>query len=172
METSIQLNFNRLDKSIDCSKFDCGEIALNDYLSMRALTEMSQRLSVVIVALDRHGFIAGFYSISPDQIAKDFLSKQDGRGVPYDMVPGVRIGRLAVSKNYQGKGVGAMLLRHALQKCLRMSEEFGGRVVVVDAKNEKAAAFYSHYGFKPIKENPSILVLKISILAKAVARTQ
>lgn len=164
----MQLNFTRLDDSIDCVDFDCGEEVLNRFLSLRALTEMSQRLSVTTVALDDNGVVIGFYSISPTQIARESLSKREGRGIPYDVVPGIRIGRIAVSKNHQRKGSGATLLRHALKKCLMMSEEFGGRVVVVDAKNDMAAAFYDRYGFKPIKDNPLILVLKVSTLAKTI----
>ena len=165
----MQLKFTRLDDSINCNEFDCEEEALNQFLRVRALTEMSQRLSVTTVALNS-GLISGFYSIAPTQIAKESLSKSDGRGVPYDGVPGIRIGRLAVDKNCQGKGIGAMLLRHALRKCLRMSEEFGGRVVMVDAKNDKAASFYVRYGFKAIRENPLVLILKVSTLAKTIKR--
>lgn len=162
----MQLKFKRLDDSIDCADFDCREEALNRFLTLRALTEMSQRLSVTTVALDGKGLVVGFYSISPTQIAKASLSNREGRGIPYSLVPGIRIGRLAVRKNCQGKGTGAKLLRHALQRCLKMSEEFGGRVVVVDAKNDIAAAFYVQYGFQPIKDNPQVLVLKVSTLAK------
>lgn len=166
-EKPIQLNFKRLSDSIYCADFDCGEEALNRFISVRALTEMSQRLSVTTVALDDcKSALAGFYSISPTQIDKSSLSKREGRGIPYRMVPGVRIGRLAVCKHYQGKGVGAILLRHALQKCLVMSEEFGGRLVAVDAKNDMAAAFYERYGFKAVKDNPLILVLRVSTLEK------
>lgn len=167
MAENMQLKFKRLDNSIECIGFDCGEEALNKFLSLRALTEMSRRLSVTTVALDqRTASIIGFYSISPTQIAKESLSKREGRGVPYDLVPGIRIGRLAISKKYQGKGFGAKLLRHALQKCLKISEEFGGRVVVVDAKNEMVAAFYERYGFKSIKDDPLVFVLKVSTLVK------
>ncbi len=161
-----QLHCKRLNDSINCTEFDCGVEPLNRFLAVRALTEMSQRLSVTTATSNGEGAVAGFYSISPTQIGKEFLSKNIGRGVPYETVPGMRIGRLAVHKDHQGNGTGAMLLRHALQKCLKMSEEFGGRVVVVDAKNDTAAAFYSRYGFKPIKDDPLVLVLKVSTLAK------
>lgn len=168
MREAVQLKFSRLDDSFDSIDFDCGEEALNKFLSLRALTEMSLRLSVTTVALDEKGDITGFYSISPTQIAKELLSKHEGRGVPYDSIPGIRIGRLAVDKKFQGKKVGAKLLKHALKKCLKMSEEFGGRVVVVDAKNDQVAGFYRRYGFKSIKEDPLVLVLKVSTLAKTI----
>lgn len=169
MTENIQIKFKRLDNSIECAGFDCGEQALNNFLSLRALNEMSQRLSVTTVALDEKvTSIIGFYSISPTQIAKASLSNREGRGVPYNLVPGIRIGRLAIDKNYQGKGFGAKLLKHALQKCFKMSEEFGGRVIVVDAKNDIAAAFYERYGFKSIKDDPLLFVLKISTLFKVL----
>ncbi len=165
---SAQLEIRRLDSAIDCSSFDCGEDALNRFLTVRALTEMAQRLSVTMVALSDEHVPIGFYTMSPTELAKEALAHSEGRGVPYEFVPGVRIGRLAVSKKRHGSGIGELLLRHALLKCLRMSGEFGGRVVVVDAKNAQAAAFYERFGFKSIRDKPLVLVLKVSTLANSL----
>lgn len=110
----------------------------------------------------------GYYTLSPAEIARDFLSNREGRGVPYSSVPGIRIGRLAVSRPYQGQGLGAKILKNALKKCLKASNEFGGRVVIVDAKDDQAASFYRRYGFKEIQQNPLCLVLRVSQLDQAL----
>jgi GNAT superfamily N-acetyltransferase len=164
----MKLHFESLNDSHDYSDFDCGNEALNQFLNKRAMCEEAQRLSKTRVAIDEKGEIVGFYTIAPSVITKDSLANPEGRGVPYADVPAIRIGRLAVHKMHQGSGIGRTILREALQNCLRLSNELGGRVVIVDAKNQQAASFYARYGFKAIKQNRLILVLKISTIEKSL----
>lgn len=163
----MQLQLEILNDSHNYLEFDCGNEALNQFLMKRAKTEAAQRLSKTRVAINDKEVVIGFYSIAPSVIAKSSLANPEGRGVPYAEVPAIRIGRLAVDKRYQKSGFGRAILKDALQICLNLSNEFGGRVVVVDAKNQQAASFYSRYGFKPIKQNPLILVIKISTIENA-----
>lgn len=164
----MKLHFVSLDSGNDYSKFDCGNEALNYFLNVRAKTEEAQRLSKTKIAINENNDIAGFYTIAPAIIAKKSLNSKDGRGLAYSEVPAIRIGRLAVDKSQQRSGVGKALLRDALLRCLSMSNQFGGRVVLVDAKDYQAAQFYAKFGFKPIKDNPLILVLKISTIEKSL----
>ncbi|MBB64467.1 MAG: GNAT family N-acetyltransferase [Waddliaceae bacterium] len=161
------MNFQKLSTKINLEGFDCGVKELNDFLLKRAIQEAKQRLSLTMVAMDDQSKVIAYYSVSPSELQKDLIPKE-GRGVPYPSVPAIRIGRLAVSLKLQGKGVGAMILQHALKKCLNLSNGMGGRVVVVDAKNEKAVSFYSRYGFKTLKERPMTMVIKVSTIEKSL----
>jgi predicted GNAT family N-acyltransferase len=62
--------------------------------------------------------------------------------LPKYTVSVIRIGRLAVDNFMQGKGVGAGLLKDALQRCMKLSKEVGIFAVVVVALHDKAKAFY------------------------------
>ena len=75
----------------------------------------------------------------------------------YPNVPAVRMGRLAVDQSYRGKGLGAALLADALRRAA--TAEIAAYAVVVDAKDESAAEFYSHHGFRTTVENPLFLYL-------------
>jgi predicted N-acetyltransferase YhbS len=66
----------------------------------------------------------------------------------------VLLARLAVDQSQQGKGVGAMLLAEALRKAVAAGEVAAARIIVVDAVDDRAAAFYQRYGFIGTPENP------------------
>ena len=57
------------------------------------------------------------------------------------------IARLAVDTTAAGQGLGARLLIDALQRILNASSEMAVKVVVVDAEDAQARAFYQHFGF-------------------------
>lgn len=164
----MKLYFESLDPSRDYSKFDCGREALNQFLIKRANIEEAQRLSKTKIAKNEHDEVVGFYTISPAVIAKKNLASSEGRGIAYAEIPAIRIGRLAVHKNYQKSGVGKAILEDALVHCLNISNQLGGRVILVDAKDDQSASFYMKFGFKPIQNHPLILVLKISTLEKSL----
>jgi predicted GNAT family N-acyltransferase len=84
--------------------------------------------------------------------------------LPKYPVPIVRIGRLAVDNSMQGKGVGASLLKDALQRCVMVSKEVGIFAVVVEAKHEKAKRFYLKYGFSEFNDEPLNLFLPIKTI--------
>jgi len=64
------------------------------------------------------------------------------------------LARLAVDQSQQGKGVGAMLLAEALRKAVAAGEVAAARLIVVDAVDDNAAAFYERYGFVRAPEHP------------------
>jgi len=76
------------------------------------------------------------------------------RGMPAYAVGMVLLARLQVDRSQQGKGVGAMLLAEALRKAVAAGEVAAAHLVVVDAVDEHAAAFYQRYGFVRTPENP------------------
>jgi len=55
--------------------------------------------------------------------------------------------RLAVAKERQGQGLGALLLADALRRAFNSGGTVGSSMVVVDALDEAAAGFYAAHGF-------------------------
>ena len=78
----------------------------------------------------------------------------------YPSVPAVRMGRLAVSDSFKGKGLGAALLADALRRAA--TAEIAAYALVVDAKDESAAGFYAHHGFVVLPEQPLFLFLHLA----------
>ncbi|MCO5991635.1 GNAT family N-acetyltransferase [Actinoallomurus spadix] len=91
---------------------------------------------------------------------KNELSRSLAGG--FSVVPGYLLGRLAVDRSLQGSGLGGWPLHDALETAVNASELAGGRIIVVDAIDDQAAAFYTHHGFRAVKGNPRRLVLKMS----------
>ena len=83
-------------------------------------------------------------------------------------VGGFRLGRLAVSKALHGHGLGGQLLIAAATRCIRASAEMGGTALMIDAKDEKAAAWYQLYGAVPLNDAPLSLLLPYDLLSAAL----
>lgn len=129
--------------------FSCGEKALEEYLKTRARKEMDHRIAVVYVLYDAvEERIAGYYTLSSLSVE---LPEDTRRGLAkYPEYPATLIGRLAVDDGYQGRGLGKRLLLDALGRALAGSRTVASYAVITDAKNDRAQAFYSRYGFLPL----------------------
>jgi len=77
----------------------------------------------------------------------------------YPAVPAARIGRLAIDRRFQGRRLGGALLLNAAMCALR--SEIAVFALLVDAKDDEAAAFYRHYGFNAFASSPLQLIAPI-----------
>ena len=147
------------------TQFDCGEVALNDFLLRLAGQQQRRGLGKTYVALAPDTeTVTGFVTVSAGQVGAAELPAT--LKLPRHPVPVLRSGRLAVDRREQGKGLGQDLLAFALHLALGFSERVGLYAVVVDAKHERAAAFYRRLGFETLPEHPLRLFLPLSRLAK------
>lgn len=150
--------------------FDCGDPALNDFLRRYARQTHDQGGAKTFLAIkdDNAPPILGFYSLSPASVEfsrapavlKQRLARHD--------VPVFRLGRLAVDKSMQGKGLGGQLLLSAGRRCLRASQEVGGVALLIDAKNDGVAHWYASYGALPLLDAPLSLLLPMSTIRMAL----
>jgi len=148
--------------------FDCGEGALNDFLQRQAGQLQRRGFGKTYVALAEDGLtVCGFVSVSAGQVATKQLP--EGLKLPRYPAPMLRIGRLAVDSRQQGRGVGQDLLGFALRLALEFSQQVGLYAVLVEAKDNKAKAFYTRLGFIETVDNPLCLYLPIATLAKTKA---
>lgn len=145
--------------------FDCGEPALNAFLQQQAGQQQRRGFGKTYVALADDGIqIVGFVTVSAGQVAVAQLPGSNK--LPRHPAPILRIGRLAVDKNMQGQGIGQDLLAFALRLAVEFSQRIGLYAVVVDAKHEKAAAFYQRLGFIATLDKPLTLYLPIATLER------
>jgi len=145
--------------------FDCGEGALNDFLLRQAGQLQRRGFGKTYVALADDGTtVTGYVSVSAAQVATAQLPK--GLKLPRYPAPMLRLGRLAVDVRHQGGGIGQDLLAFVLQLALEFSQQVGLYAVLVEAKNNKAKAFYTRLGFIETADDPLCLFLPIATLAQ------
>lgn len=145
--------------------FACGEPTLDAYLRQQAAQHRRDGISTTHVLLDdaEPSRIVGYYSLSAAQLLLTDLLEGDRKALPAYPVPAVRMGRLAVASNEQGKGHGDYLLAHAVARCLTLRAQLGVRVLLVDALHEKATSFYRAYGFRDAAATSHALYLPLGI---------
>ncbi len=155
-----QLIVAALGAAHDRSRFACGTPALDRYLLERVTQDIRRRVAACFVMLDGD-IVAGYYTLSAASIALEELPHEVARKLPrYPSIPAVRMGRLAVDLKYRGKGLGAALLVNALQRAAK--SEIPAVALTVDAKDETAAAFYRHFGFMQLTNDPLALFLPLA----------
>jgi ribosomal protein S18 acetylase RimI-like enzyme len=150
----------------DRAGFSCGADPLDRYLRTQASQDMRRRVSNCFVALpDGTATIAGFYTLAAASIPVHDLPDEATRRLPrYPVLPAALIGRLAVDQRFKGNQLGAALLFDAMLRALRADPAV--LTVIVDAKDETAAAFYRRHGFTPFVSRPSSLFLPIETAAR------
>jgi GNAT superfamily N-acetyltransferase len=128
-----------LSEHHDLTKFDCGAPALDEWLRQRARKNES-RFSRTYVVCEGDRVVA-YFCISAGAIERAASPGKVRRNAP-DSIPVSIIGRLAVDRNYAGKGLGADLLSDALRRIAIASQSIGIGAVLVQAKDEAAKRFY------------------------------
>jgi GNAT superfamily N-acetyltransferase len=123
----------------DLSQFDCGAPALNDWLRHRAVRNESRFSRTYVVCADQR--VVGYYCISAGAVERAASPGKLRRNAP-DAIPVSVIGRLAVSREHAGKGLGADLLADALRRIAVASQSIGIGAVLVHAKDDAAKRFY------------------------------
>jgi hypothetical protein len=93
------------------------------------------------------------------------------RGLPQHDVGGYLLARIATSIGMHRKGLGGQLLLAAGKRCLRVAAEAGGSLLVIDAKNDRAAAWYEGYGALRLRDMALKLVLPLATIRHALEAT-
>jgi ribosomal protein S18 acetylase RimI-like enzyme len=155
----------RLNSSHDRASFSCGVEPLDRYFRQTAGQDSRKRVANCFVAVESEtGSIAGHYTLSAASIPVTELPEETARRLPhYPQVPAALIGRLAVDSRFQGERLGEALLLDAADRAI--DSDPAVFALVVDAKNESAAAFYRRYEFLPLTAHPLTLFLPVAALA-------
>ncbi|MCD6672864.1 MAG: GNAT family N-acetyltransferase [Burkholderiaceae bacterium] len=160
----MALHFVLLDGRLhDRAAFSCGIAPLDAYLRLQAGQHQRDGIATTHVLADDQepSRILGYCSLAAAQLHLHDLQPADRRRLPSYPIPALRIGRLAVSADARGKGYGRLLLGHAANRAVALRETLGVRVLLVDAKDERAAAFYAAFGFRPTSDAAMTLYLPI-----------
>jgi GNAT superfamily N-acetyltransferase len=158
----------QLGRQHDRKAFQSGSAALDRYLKQQARQDAERRVAAPFVAVcPPDTGVLGFYTLSASVLAMEDLPEDLARRLPrYPKVPVTLMGRLAVDQSARGQGLGEHLLLDALRRSLAHADQIAAMAVVVDAKDDAAAAFYRHYGFFSLQANPSRLYVPMDLVAQ------
>jgi GNAT superfamily N-acetyltransferase len=127
--------------------FDCGHVALNEFLQRFAL--VNQRLnSSQTYASCNAGQVAGFYSLAVGSVEPSHSAPRVIKGIPRHPVPVMILARLAIDQRYQRQGLGKALLKNALLRTVQAADIAGIRALLVHAKDEEARNWYRQWEFE------------------------
>jgi GNAT superfamily N-acetyltransferase len=131
---------------------DCitGQVEIDTYLHRVALTEQTQGLAAVWVAVGSDDTVRGFFTLSPISLRLDKLlnALPELQGTPYPQVGGYLLGRMGVNSAQQRNRVGSALVARAVEMVQAQLPHVGGAFLAVDPKTESLCAFYARLGFR------------------------
>jgi ribosomal protein S18 acetylase RimI-like enzyme len=145
----------------DREAFHCGVSSLDAYLKTQASQDMRRKANAVFVLTPRDApsRIAGYFTLCAYGLAPGSIPEAAQKHLPrYPMVSATLLGRLAVSMEFQGRGLGGILLAKALAKTYENAHQVGSSMIVVDAIDERAAKFYAAHGFLQLPESMRLIL--------------
>jgi GNAT superfamily N-acetyltransferase len=148
-----QLRIEKLRRDHAIDGFDCGQEALNRFLIRYALQSQQAGASQTYLAL-ADGQVAGYYTLVVGEVDWDEAPQRLTKGLAHHPVPIMLLARLAIAVPWQGKGLGAGLLKDAMLRTLQAAEIAGIRAFAVHAKDDRARTFYEHFDFIPSPTDP------------------
>jgi len=150
-----------LDKKHVRSDFECGHPLLDNYIKTQASQDVKRDISVCyVMSDDPEKVVAGYYTLSSYSVPLESLPKELRNKLPgsYTDIPTALLGRLAVTKSYQGRQIGKVLLLDALNRCADLADSIGTLAVVVDPIDEKAISFYEAFGFINLPDSRRMMI--------------
>jgi GNAT superfamily N-acetyltransferase len=140
--------------------FESGEKALDHWLKHRALKNDREGASRTFVVHEKKR-VVGYYSLATGAVAAQEAPGNIRRNMP-NPIPVMVLGRLAVDKAWQKHGIGKGLLKDAVLRTVRVSQDAGIRALLIHAISESAKHFYKRYGFvaSPIASMTLMLTMK------------
>jgi GNAT superfamily N-acetyltransferase len=167
-EPSGDLRVEPLASAHDRSHFVCGVESLDFYPRTQAGQDIRRKANAVFVLVRaaRPKDVLGYFTLCATALNQGDVPEPARKLVPrYPLVSATLIGRLAVAKHGQGRGLGSVLLAQALHKAYESASTVGSSMVVVDALDESACGFYAAHSFVRLPDSMR-LVLPIGSIEK------
>jgi GNAT superfamily N-acetyltransferase len=146
--------------------FDCGIAPLDDWLKRRAVQNQAVGASRTFVASDA-GQVIAYYALASSAIAPTAAPGRFRRNMP-GPIPVVVLGRLAIARSHQGRGLGRALFQDAGRRVIYAAETIGIRGLLVHAISDEAKAFYLQLGLDPSPLEPMTMMTTVTDLRAAL----
>jgi len=147
-------------------EFESGVAALDEWLKRRARGNQVSGASRTFVVCEGRK-VVGFYSLASGAVNIASAPGRFRRNMP-DPIPVVLLGRLAVDRAYQGRGLGRALFRDGAMRVATAADAIGIRGILVHAVSPDAKGFYLALGFEPSPIEPLTLMVSLADLRKSL----
>jgi predicted N-acetyltransferase YhbS len=147
--------------------FESGESSLDEWLDKRAAANQEAGASRTFVTCVNDNRIVGYYCLSASSIQRVLATGAIRRNMP-DPIPMLLLGRLAVDRRWQRRGIGRGLLKDAVLRTVEISQHVGVRGLLVHAVSEGAKRFYMDAQFEESPVNPMTLMVRLSDIAETM----
>ena len=164
------LRIEALASHHDRANFTCGVDSLDRYLRSQASQDVRRKANGVFILVERDspGVVLGYYTLCATSLQQGEVPVAARNHIPrYPLVSATLIGRLAVAEARQGEGLGAVLLADAVRRAYASADTVGSSMLVVDAINDRTAAFYEGHGFVRLPDSLR-LVLPMHVVQRMV----
>lgn len=161
----------QLNGQHDVAAFRSGNGALDAWSHTHGWAAQQMDSARTFLLLDEE-VVLGYFSLTMGSVRREDAPTRLVRGMPAHAIGMVLLARLAVHTDRQGQGLGAALLADALRKAVAAGEAAAARLVVVDAIDEAAAAFYTRHGFLAVPEHPHRLYRRMKDIRASLDATR
>ena len=150
----------------DVSAFDSGVPELDTWLERRALQNEASGASRTYV-VSAGGRVVGYYALATGAVAQQGATGKVRRNMP-EPIPVMVLGRLAVDREQQGRGLGSALLKDALLRTLNAASIAGIRAVLLHSMSDDTKRFYENAGFSASPVDPMTMMIALADVGKAL----
>ena len=169
MVTVKYLPPQRISSELLSENFNCGETSLNDWLKKRALkNDLADASRTYVVCYDNT--VVAYYSLHLGCIQHSEAVRKIKRNMP-NPIPAIVLGRLAVDRHHQGRGLARGLIKDMFKRAIQVSDLAGTKAVLVKALNDQVSVFYQSFGFVPSKSDPLLLMKAIAEVKVSFKKT-
>lgn len=153
----------------DRADFNCGASALDAYLRERSSQDVKRRMASCFVLVEKAmQTLAGFYTLSAFSVPVTDLPEEILKRLPrYPILPAALIGRLAIDRRFQRRGLASALVADAILRVI--DSDIKAFAMIVDAKDDNTVVFYRRQGFQSFSSRPMSLFLPLATARKAAS---
>lgn len=150
-----------LNKAHDITSFDSGDESINKYLHSALKNQERNNARVFVICEPTTNNVIGYYTLSTGSVFREGAPRNIRQNSP-DNIPILLLGRMGVSKEWQGIGLGRDLVLNAVDKCKEIIESVAARALIAHALSEEIVVFYEKLGFQKFK-NQDDLTMSLSL---------
>ena len=153
----------------DREAFSCGVERLDNFFKITASKYVKEDNGRIYVAVEQSsGRVVGFHAINPHAIDVSEFDEKTRKRFPVgrDRISAFYLSMVARDLSVRGKGLGPLLLADVFHRCLAAADIAGGRFILQDALDERAARLYASMGFTPLPSHPARMVISMAKVRK------
>jgi GNAT superfamily N-acetyltransferase len=147
--------------------FRCAETELNRWLQNRALRNQHSGASRCFVVVNQKQEVVGYYALATGSVLRESAPGVIRRNMP-DPIPVVVLGRLAVDERRAGNGIGSGLLKDAILRTARLTQDVGIRALLCHTMSEQSRQFYLKQGFLESELDSTTLLYPLTGLLRMI----